>query len=87
MPVGSKRFQLVTYKCCGCEAMVIVRPERTRQRTWCAKCDAYMCDGCSLAFKITGVHKPFKQIIDEFIDQAIKGKIVGMSSGDSTDVA
>ncbi len=70
MPLGSKRFQFGTYKCCGCEAMVIVRPERTRQRTWCRKCDAYMCDGCALAFKITGVHKPFKQIIDEWAAKA-----------------
>ena len=33
MPVGSKRFQLVSYTCCGCERQVVIRPERTRQRT------------------------------------------------------
>ncbi len=70
MPVGSKQFKLVTYKCCGCEAMIVVRPERTRERTWCRACDAFMCDGCAWALKITGNHKPMQQIIDEFMRKA-----------------
>ncbi len=66
MPVGSKQFKLVTYTCCGCENLIVVRPERTRQRTWCGQCDRYMCDRCAWVRKITGVHKPFSQIIDEW---------------------
>lgn len=87
MPVGSKRFQLKTYTCCGCQRQIIVNPERERPRNYCRSCDRYMCDDCSLTFKITGVHKPFKQIIDEYMEAAIKGTIVGMSRGDATDGA
>lgn len=69
MPVGSKRFKLVTYRCCGCEAMIVVRSERTRERTWCRKCDRFMCDQCSWVLKVTGVHKPMNQIIDDFVKE------------------
>lgn len=72
MPVGSKRFQLKTYTCCGCQRQIIVNPERERARNYCRKCDRYMCDDCSLSFKLTGEHKSFKQIIDEYLEDAAK---------------
>lgn len=33
---------------CGhCQAAVILEPKRTRDRGWCSKCDAYLCDDCT----------------------------------------
>ncbi len=72
MPVGSKRFQLKCYTCCGCQRQIIVNPQRERPRNYCRSCDKYMCDDCSLAFKVTGVHTPFQKIIENLIENGAK---------------
>ena len=58
--------------CSNCETMVVLNPNRTRERHWCSKCDAYHCDTCALRTKITGVCRPFKQLLDFWVNQANK---------------
>lgn len=75
LPVGKGMlFQSPTITCSHCQAVVIINPDRSRNRGYCPKCDAYICDQCEAERVLTGVCRPFKQIIDEFVDAADNGK-------------
>ena len=63
---------LPTLTCCHCNRVVVLNPERRRERHWCFKCDAYICDspGCNsdcnpieegvdLALKYPDLAQPF----------------------------
>ncbi|MFK4980254.1 hypothetical protein, partial [Klebsiella pneumoniae] len=40
-----------------------INPDRTRERAYCAICDAYICDICKAAtFAPNYVHRPFSEI-------------------------
>lgn len=76
LPVGAGQLlQAATINCHCCEALVVLNPGRTRDRGYCPKHDAYSCDLCEAERVRTGVCKPFKQVLDEFIDAAAKGKL------------
>jgi hypothetical protein len=40
---------LPTLTCAHCNRVVVLHPLRERERSWCSKCDAYICDsaGCN----------------------------------------
>lgn len=75
MPVGRGMvLEAPTFTCPHCQAVVIINPNRVRERAYCANCDRNVCDNCGAAMRVSGYeHKPFKQIIDEFMEQAAKG--------------
>lgn len=60
--------------CCGCQRGVIRNPMRQRERHYCRAHDRYMCDDCALSFKVTGSHKSFKQVMDEYEAKVIHGR-------------
>ena len=45
---GGLKLELPTITCVHCNCVVVLNPERRRERNWCRKCDAYVCDriGC-----------------------------------------
>lgn len=47
---GGVLTEIPTATCCHCNRTVILRPDRTRERGWCRRCDAYTCDraGCQV---------------------------------------
>lgn len=61
-------FESATVTCCHCNAVVILNPDRTRPRGYCAKCDQYVCDkpGCSL--ECTN----FSRVLDTLQEHAFK---------------
>lgn len=65
VPSGAT-FESATVTCAHCNAVVILNPNRTRPRGYCAKCDAYVCDtpACGLECR------PFKKLLDELQEQA-----------------
>ena len=75
MPIGRGTvFEAPTFTCPHCQTVVIINPLRTRERAYCASCDRNVCDSCGAAMRAPGyVHKPFQQIIDDFLDRAAKG--------------
>lgn len=74
LPIGrGTLFQSPTIHCSHCTAEVILRPDRTRSRGYCPKCDKYICDFCEAERVEKGVCRPFQQVIDEFMDQVAKG--------------
>jgi hypothetical protein len=71
-----KMFESPTINCSHCERLVVLNPDRSRSRGYCPKCDRYLCDDCEFARVQTGICRPFKQLIDEYIDDAANGRIV-----------
>jgi hypothetical protein len=69
---GVGMFEAPTITCSHCQTVLIVNPLRTRDRAYCQKCDAYICDGCGTAMALSGVCKPFAQLIEEVQEQAAK---------------
>mgnify|MGYP001573323576 CR=1 FL=1 len=41
---GEGMQEMPTLTCCHCHIQVKLNPMRTRDRHWCWKCDAYVCD-------------------------------------------
>lgn len=75
MPEGAGRgvFEAPIYTCSHCEAGVVVNPLRTRDRSYCPKCDHIICDRCE-AIRVAsgGECKTFKQVIEEVQEKAAR---------------
>ncbi len=61
---GGKKFETGVKNCAHCNADVVLHPQRKRDREWCAKCDAYICDPCGLLKKLGSPHMPAAQVIE-----------------------
>ena len=74
LPVGPhQRLETATINCSHCQRMVILNPDRSRSRGYCPKCDHYLCDQCEAERVRTGICRPWKQVMDEALEQAVKG--------------
>ena len=62
-------FEAALKNCRHCGTDIIMNPGRTRDREWCSKCDAYICDGCGLMRKLGAEHKPLAQLISDIYDR------------------
>ena len=51
----------------------MMNPLRTRERTVCKKCMAYICDQCTAAMAVSGVCRTFEQVVDETLEAGTKG--------------
>lgn len=63
-------FEAPTLQCCHCGTIVIVNPNRTRQRHYCANCDEYVCDNANCILVCT----PFKKHLDDIQEDLIKNE-------------
>ena len=63
---GEKLYEAKTNHCSHCATVVIMNPNRTRERAYCQACSKYICDNCGIAMRLPDyVHKTYKQQIDE----------------------
>ncbi len=69
---GFGLFEAATSTCSHCHAIVVMNPQRTRERAYCRKCDHYICDRCAGIMAVTLECMTFKQIIDEVQEAAAK---------------
>lgn len=67
LPIGAGRglFEAPTYTCSHCNRVVVMNPNRTRERAYCKGCDHYICDECGARRAATGVCKTMAQVMDE----------------------
>jgi len=64
-----------TYTCPHCGTVVIINPRRTRERSYCQKCDNYICDNCEAGRRHPDyVHRTF-------LESAILAATNGASNG------
>ena len=45
-PGANQLYECATITCAHCGTVVILRPDRSRARGYCRKCDKYLCDVC-----------------------------------------
>jgi hypothetical protein len=46
-------YESAIYTCSHCECAVVINPQRSRERSWCGKCDRYLCDECGYRLRLT----------------------------------
>ena len=65
-----------TITCSHCHSVVILNPERTRQRNYCKKCDHYICDspGCNSGCV------PMNKVLDDLQEQ--QGRNIILTRGE-----
>lgn len=75
LPRGAGRtfFEAPTYTCSHCQRIVIVNPDRVRDRAYCRKCDHRICDECGGVAAATGECRTFRQVIDEVQEAVARG--------------
>lgn len=72
-PVGKNTFiEVPTFTCTHCEGVVVMNPNRTRDRTFCKGCSHLICDNCAAIKANTGECKTYKQQLDELLEIEIK---------------
>lgn len=63
-----KLFEAPTMGCNHCGTVVIMNPDRHREREYCMQCNMYVCDNCGLERKTSGyTHRTYRQKLDEII--------------------
>jgi hypothetical protein len=70
-----KMMEAATLTCAHCRTIVIMNPERIRERAQCWKCNAYVCDNCSLAMRQTGYeHRTFEELVEQWLSASLPAK-------------
>lgn len=66
---GGQNFEAATYTCTHCEAVVVMNPERKRERYRCTGCNHLICDGCA-AIRASGAPcRTYAQKLDELYER------------------
>lgn len=71
---GGKHVEMATYTCKHCQRVVIMNPERVRERAYCRGCSHVICDGCAAIKAVTLRCVTFEQVIDEMLTAAESGQ-------------
>lgn len=59
---GGKLFETKTNHCNHCGTVVIMNPNRTRERAFCQACSKYICDNCGIEQRLPDyVHTTYNQ--------------------------
>lgn len=75
LPAGAGRgvIEVPTYTCSHCQVVVMLNPNRQRERAYCRKCDHYICDNCgAIRAANGGACKTFNQLLDEVQEAAAR---------------
>ena len=72
LPIGAGRglFEAATYTCGHCQFVVVMNPQRTRERHYCRRCEHVICDACALQMAKTLECRPFAQVVEEALTAA-----------------
>lgn len=65
---GGANFEVATYTCTHCESVVVLNPERTRERFKCRGCNHLICDGCAALRTAGATCKTYAQHLDELYE-------------------
>jgi len=70
---GGKLLEASTFTCTHCGAVVVMNPERTRERTKCFSCQHIICDNCAAIYSQTRVCDSLARKIDEQFERVVHG--------------
>jgi len=74
---GRGLFEAPTYTCKHCQRIVVMNPDRSRERTFCRGCNHLICDECAAVKAVTLRCKTFDQVLDEQITAALLQQSTG----------
>jgi hypothetical protein len=63
-----------TYTCKHCHSIVVMNPQRTRERGYCRGCDSYICDACNAVRAKTFECRTMDRVIDQLLTAAEAGR-------------
>jgi len=71
-PGTNSHFEADTYTCSHCQFVVIMNPDRKRERYKCSGCNHHVCDGCA-AKRVAGeACKTYAEYVEERLEQALR---------------
>jgi hypothetical protein len=70
---GGPFLEASTYTCTHCGGVVVLNPERKRERAKCHSCRHQICDNCAAAYSQTHECRPLTRIIDEHFEKVSRG--------------
>ena len=65
---GFGRFEADTYTCTHCQAVVVMNPERKRERYKCRGCSHHICDPCAVLRTAGEPCKTYAQKLNELFE-------------------
>src|SRR4051812_38085149 len=70
---GRGFFESATVTCRHCQTVIMLRPDRSRERHFCRGCSRYMCDRCAsqyaLDFTCRDIERQLAQRLEQIIAQ------------------
>ena len=75
LPEGAGRglFEAPTFTCKHCQRVVVMNPNRTRERHFCRGCNHLICDGCAAIKAATLQCRTFDQMVEETLNLSSGG--------------
>jgi uncharacterized paraquat-inducible protein A len=78
---GDGMVESATVTCSHCHRVVVLNPQRTRERGYCPKCDSYICDQCEAVRASNGYScVTMTQVFDELEERIVRHGSVGSIS-------
>lgn len=68
-------YESATLTCSHCQAQIILRPERTRARERCFRCDKYICDRCVAPYRLFGCQGSYNDKLDRLQTKLISEQV------------
>lgn len=62
-------FEAATYTCKHCQRIVVLNPERVRERAFCRGCNHRICDPCAAIKAKTLTCRTFDQVVDDYFKE------------------
>jgi hypothetical protein len=63
--MANRLMEADTYTCTHCQRVVVMNPERKRERYKCRGCNHHICDPCAAVRAAGAPCKTFAQVVDE----------------------
>lgn len=67
---GGTLFEASTYTCTHCSGVVVLNPERKRERYKCVACAHQICDDCAAQYHRTRACRSIQRLADTLLETA-----------------
>ena len=66
------RFECATATCRHCQRVIMLRPDRSRERGFCRGCNHYICDACTSVYALDRVCRDIERQFDAILEEAYR---------------
>lgn len=79
LPPGTPRhFEADTYTCSHCQYVVVMNPNRVRERYKCHGCNHHICDNCAAKMAAGEGCLPFAKLLEEKMEETARQVASGL---------